>query len=318
MGGQETKNENFRKKYDSTIKATFSFIIVVTVFSCLLYVTRQPGDNYVTGLTIPLDYVKSLATKREFIPNTSPPNCMVDNQQAQTTVMIMLWSSSSSIVDATEETSIEKINEYIKNFSEIEQNQGSTGYPILSIFLVPPSYNASKIEDQNAIIYTKPNEIENWRSDLVLHGLNWAACNCSRNSTIIVHPFDQDINYDSILEYSPFKGDDPRGLHHRRHRQRTGDRPTSSRSRNKIEKELFCLGEFASNQTKKSKSGEMRTVGEYCDESGFMMTSQVGRSIVREAEITKLYSDENLYITGILRKKGVIVLSELDLQISNM
>ena len=27
----------------------------------------------------------------------------------------------------------------------------------------------SKIEDQNAIIYTKPNEIENWRSDLVLH-----------------------------------------------------------------------------------------------------------------------------------------------------
>ena len=54
MGGQETKNENFRKKYDSTIKATFSFIIVVTVFSCLLYVTRQPGDNYVTGLTIPV------------------------------------------------------------------------------------------------------------------------------------------------------------------------------------------------------------------------------------------------------------------------
>ena len=54
MGGQETKHENFRKKYDGTIKATFSFIIVVTVFSCLLYVTRQPGDNYVTGLTIPV------------------------------------------------------------------------------------------------------------------------------------------------------------------------------------------------------------------------------------------------------------------------
>ena len=61
----------------------------------------------------------------------------------------------------------------------------------------------------------------------------------------------------------------------------------------------------ASNQTKKSKSGEMRTVGEYCDESGFMMTSQVGRSIVREAEITKLYSDENLYITGILRNDEI-------------
>ena len=50
----------------------------------------------------------------------------------------------------------------------------------------------------------------------------------------------------------------------------------------------------------------MRTVGEYCDESGFMMTSQVGRSIVREAEITKLYSDENLYITGILRNDEII------------
>ena len=49
----------------------------------------------------------------------------------------------------------------------------------------------------------------------------------------------------------------------------------------------------------------MRTVGEYCDESGFMMTSQVGRSIVREAEITKLYSDENLYITGILRNDEI-------------
>ena len=76
----------------------------------------------------------------------------------------------------------------------------------------------------------------------LFQGLNWAACNCSRNSTIIVHPFDQTINYDSILEYSPFKGDDPRGLHHRRHRQRTGDRPSSSRSKNKIEKELICLG----------------------------------------------------------------------------
>ena len=86
--------------------------------------------------------MKSLATKREFIPNTSPPNCMVDNQQAQTIVTVMLWSSSSSIVDATDETSIEKINEYIKNFSEIEQNHGSTGYPILTTFLVPPSYNA--------------------------------------------------------------------------------------------------------------------------------------------------------------------------------
>lgn len=88
--------------------------------------------------------MKSLATKREFIPNTSPPNCMVDNQQAQTIVTIMLWSSSSSIVDATDETSIEKINEYIKDFkfSEIEQNHGSTGYPILTTFLVPPSYNA--------------------------------------------------------------------------------------------------------------------------------------------------------------------------------
>ena len=50
----------------------------------------------------------------------------------------------------------------------------------------------------------------------------------------------------------------------------------------------------------------MRTVGEYCDGSGFMMTSQVGRSIVREAEITKSYSDENLYITGILRNGGII------------
>ena len=67
---------------------------------------------------------------------------MVDNQQAQTIVTVMLWSSSSSIVDATDETSIEKINEYIKNFSEIEQNHGSTGYPILTTFLVPPSYNA--------------------------------------------------------------------------------------------------------------------------------------------------------------------------------
>ena len=27
----------------------------------------------------------------------------------------------------------------------------------------------SKIEDQNAIIYTKTDEIENWKSDLVLH-----------------------------------------------------------------------------------------------------------------------------------------------------
>ena len=49
----------------------------------------------------------------------------------------------------------------------------------------------------------------------------------------------------------------------------------------------------------------MRTVGEYCDGSGFMMTSQVGRSIVREAEITKSYSDENLYITGILRNDEI-------------
>ena len=88
--------------------------------------------------------MKSLATKREFIPNTSPPNCMVENQQAQTIVTIMLWSSSSSIVNATDETSIEKMNEYIKDFksSEIEQNYGSTGYPILTTFLVPPSYDA--------------------------------------------------------------------------------------------------------------------------------------------------------------------------------
>ena len=50
----------------------------------------------------------------------------------------------------------------------------------------------------------------------------------------------------------------------------------------------------------------MRPVGEYCDGSGFMMTSQVGRSIVREAEITKSYSDENLYITGILRNDEII------------
>ena len=27
----------------------------------------------------------------------------------------------------------------------------------------------SKIEDQNLIIYTKTDEIENWKSDLVLH-----------------------------------------------------------------------------------------------------------------------------------------------------
>ena len=53
MGGQHSET-NIRKKYDSTIKATLSFIIIVTVFSCLLYVTRQPGDNYVTGLTIPV------------------------------------------------------------------------------------------------------------------------------------------------------------------------------------------------------------------------------------------------------------------------
>ena len=53
IGGQHSET-NIRKKYDSTIKATSSFIIVVTVFSCLLYVTRQPGDNYVTGLTIPV------------------------------------------------------------------------------------------------------------------------------------------------------------------------------------------------------------------------------------------------------------------------
>ena len=59
-------------------------------------------------------------------------------------------------------------------------------------------------------------------------------------------------------------------------------------------------------QTKSSSSDEMRTVGEYCDGSGFMMTSQVGRSIVREAEITKSYSDENLYITGILRNDEII------------
>ena len=43
----------------------------------------------------------------------------------------------------------------------------------MSSSLVPVWYNdktmESKIEDQNAIIYTKPNEIENWRSDLVLH-----------------------------------------------------------------------------------------------------------------------------------------------------
>jgi len=316
----ETKNENFRKKYDSTIKATFSFIIVVTVFSCLLYVTRQPGDNYVTGLTIPLDYVRSLATKREFIPQISPPNCAVKNEQAQTAVMIMLWSSSSSTVDAADQMTVEKINEYINDFKskQINQTDGLTGSPILTSFLVPPSYDASKIVDQNVIIYTNTNEIENWRSDLVLHSLNWATCNCSRNSTIIAHPYDQKVNYDSILEYSPFKGDDSRGHHHRRQRQRTGDRPSSSRSRNKIEKELVCLGKVASIQAESSSSDEMRTVGEYCDGSGFMMTSQVGRSIVREAEITKSYSDENLYVTGILRKKGVIELSGLDLQISNM
>ena len=64
MGGQHSENENFRKKYDSTIKATFSFIIVVTVFSCLLYVTRQPGDNYVTGLTIPVSNKKYILFKK--------------------------------------------------------------------------------------------------------------------------------------------------------------------------------------------------------------------------------------------------------------
>ena len=52
----------------------------------------------------------------------------------------------------------------------------------------------------------------------------------------------------------------------------------------------------------------MRTVGEYCDGSGFMMTSQVGRSIMREAAITKSYSDENLYITGILRNDEIILM----------
>ena len=67
MGGQETKNENFRKKYDSTIKATFSFIIVVTVFSCLLYVTRQPGDNYVTGLTIPVSNLIIVISMKVFV-----------------------------------------------------------------------------------------------------------------------------------------------------------------------------------------------------------------------------------------------------------
>ena len=59
-------------------------------------------------------------------------------------------------------------------------------------------------------------------------------------------------------------------------------------------------------QTKSSSSDEMRTVGEYCDGSGFMMTSQVGRSIMREAAITKSHSDENLYITGILRNDEII------------
>ena len=62
----------------------------------------------------------------------------------------------------------------------------------------------------------------------------------------------------------------------------------------------------ASIQTDDPAEDKMRTVGEYCDGSGFMMTSQVGRSIVREAEITKSYSDENLYITGILRNDDII------------
>ena len=46
---------------------------------------------------------------------------------------------------------------------------------------------------------------------------------------------------------------------------------------------------------------QMRNIDGYCDGAGFMMTSQVARSIVREAEFTKSYSDETLYITGILR-----------------
>ena len=55
----------------------------------------------------------------------------------------MLWSSSSSTVDATDEMSVEKINEYIKDFkaNEINKNDGLTGYPILTTFLVPPTYD---------------------------------------------------------------------------------------------------------------------------------------------------------------------------------
>ena len=112
--------------------------------------------------------MKSLATKREFIPGASPPNCKargstffypdvreayklsspwtpekVNDEQAQTTLLIMLWSSSSSTVDATDEMSVEKINEYIKDFktNEINKNNGLTGYPILTTFLVPPTYD---------------------------------------------------------------------------------------------------------------------------------------------------------------------------------
>ena len=111
--------------------------------------------------------MKSLATKREFIPNASPPDCKeqgftdyipvrsflprtsppspnkVNDEQAQTMLMIMLWSSSSSTVDATDEMSVEKINEYINKFKANESNKksGLTGYPILTTFLVPPTYD---------------------------------------------------------------------------------------------------------------------------------------------------------------------------------
>ena len=53
------------------------------------------------------------------------------------------------------------------------------------------------------------------------------------------------------------------------------------------------------------KIEQMKNIDEYCDNSGFMMTAQVARSIVREAELTKSYSDENLYITGILRNDNI-------------
>ena len=92
-----------------------------------------------------MDYVKTLDTRREFIANTAPSDCKLDEKEAQTTVLVMLWSSDATNVQPewTTQTINEQIKKY-KNSDTLNTNLGLTGYPILMLFLVPPSIDTRK------------------------------------------------------------------------------------------------------------------------------------------------------------------------------